>query len=306
MPNDPYPVLPSHPETTWKDVHRLRTSSPGEAYAQILYIARYQIETYLSSFGEETVATFRSTLTFPEYDPLFGNIPRIPLTTQVFYNRYHGFGKVHHGISALSGHRQDKKPSKTTSTTTQQNDEVDPQAGHPLTKQLPYSAYLMSWDYFTSDDKSKLAFAHPIFLTSRTKATQYSKPKKPYPPLVKQNPYFALHLAWDFFTIADRRSLATAHPAFRAYAQLRATALTRQVYHLSRSSPNPAITAIDDIRCDDMAIALFRSNLIYGDLIRWLGGPYTHEQRDWDAVFDIVDTVKNIPPLPSTPPSTMR
>jgi hypothetical protein len=44
--------------------------------------------------------------------------------------------------------------------------------------------------------------------------------------------------------------------------------------------------------------ALLRFNFNYGDFIRWLGGEYTGAHRDWDATFDIVDSVRlaSIPP----------
>jgi len=39
-------------------------------------------------------------------------------------------------------------------------------------------------------------------------------------------------------------------------------------------------------------------NFNYGDFVRWLGGEYMGAQRDWDATFDIVDSVRtsSVPP----------
>jgi hypothetical protein len=47
-----------------------------------------------------------------------------------------------------------------------------------------------------------------------------------------------------------------------------------------------------------MAIALLRFNFNYGDLIHWLGGEYTGAHLDWNATFDIEDSVRlaSIPP----------
>jgi len=47
-----------------------------------------------------------------------------------------------------------------------------------------------------------------------------------------------------------------------------------------------------------MAAALLCFNFNYGDFVCWLGGEYTGAQRDWDATFDIVDSVRtsSIPP----------
>jgi hypothetical protein len=50
-----------------------------------------------------------------------------------------------------------------------------------------------------------------------------------------------------------------------------------------------------------MACALLRFDFLHGDLIRWLGGEYTNEFRDWEAVFDAVDVVRDCPPLPGYP-----
>jgi hypothetical protein len=50
-----------------------------------------------------------------------------------------------------------------------------------------------------------------------------------------------------------------------------------------------------------MACALLRFDFHHGDLIRWLGGEYTNEFRDWEAVFDAVDIVRDCPPLPGYP-----
>ena len=40
-----------------------------------------------------------------------------------------------------------------------------------------------------------------------------------------------------------------------------------------------------------MAVALLCFNFLYGDLIRWLQGPYTNAHRDWDDVFTSLEGV---------------
>ena len=40
-----------------------------------------------------------------------------------------------------------------------------------------------------------------------------------------------------------------------------------------------------------MAVALLRFNFVYGDLIRWLQGPYTNSHWDWDDVFTSLEHV---------------
>jgi hypothetical protein len=51
-----------------------------------------------------------------------------------------------------------------------------------------------------------------------------------------------------------------------------------------------------------MAIALFRSNLLYGDLQRWLGGHYTNEDKDWSSIFDFVRSQTTPNPPQDYPP----
>jgi hypothetical protein len=46
---------------------------------------------------------------------------------------------------------------------------------------------------------------------------------------------------------------------------------------------------------------LISFNCEYGDLIRWLGGPYTDEHRDWEVTFATLETVCDCPLLPEYP-----
>jgi hypothetical protein len=55
-------------------------------------------------------------------------------------------------------------------------------------------------------------------------------------------------------------------------------------------------------RAHDLGCALLRFNFRYGDLIRWLGGPYTDSHRNWDEVFDQLNCVMDIKPPPGFPP----
>lgn len=47
-----------------------------------------------------------------------------------------------------------------------------------------------------------------------------------------------------------------------------------------------------------MAVALLRFDFVYPRLIRWLGGQYTYEHRDFDAVWDIVEHCAQSHPVP--------
>ena len=81
-----------------------------------------------------------------------------------------------------------------------------------------------------------------------------------------------------------------------AYAHMRQKAATTDVSGVrlerARASKEDLIQPIDKTRAYHLAIALMRFNFVYAHLIRWLGGTYTYEHRDFDAVFDIVDRAK--------------
>ena len=85
------------------------------------------------------------------------------------------------------------------------------------------------------------------------------------------------------------------------YATLRVAA-THYLLSLQASRPSSDATPICKDRAYRMAAALLRFNFNYGDFVRWLGGEYTGAQRDWDATFDIVDSVRTSSIPPPTPP----
>ena len=123
---------PNQPrESAWTN-RQLHPSTHNARYAAILYAARPTIEPYLGSPNSLAVQCFRLSFPKREYRPIFGNIPRIPLTTRVFYNRTHGFGKIHHGISATPGHQRKEKKAKSQGNNAKnkaqedQNDEEEP------------------------------------------------------------------------------------------------------------------------------------------------------------------------------------
>jgi hypothetical protein len=109
--------------------------------------------------------------------------------------------------------------------------------------------------------------------------------------------YFILHLAWDYLTHSDRFNLASDLPVFTAYARLRQAASAADISSLLQPRPAPDATPVDQSRVECLAHALLRFNCDYGDLIRWLGGPYTDAHRPWEATFALMDTVRNaVPP----------
>ena len=44
-----------------------------------------------------------------------------------------------------------------------------------------------------------------------------------------------------------------------------------------------------------MSCALIRFDFGYADFIRWLGGEYTNDHRDWASIFQLADHIAKIP-----------
>ena len=103
-------------------------------------------------------------------------------------------------------------------------------------------------------------------------------------------------MAWGFLDHTSRANLVLTAPVMRQYAILREQAATTDVTSLLVPRPKPDGSPIDDHRAHLMACAFLQFNCDYGDLIRWLEGPYTAAHRDWGCTFAALETVKDCPP----------
>jgi len=72
------------------------------------------------------------------------------------------------------------------------------------------------------------------------------------------SPYFLDHLVWDWLSVTDRRSLASAMPTTADYATLRVTATHLDLSFLQASHPSSDATPICKDRAYRMAAALLR------------------------------------------------
>ena len=109
------------------------------------------------------------------------------------------------------------------------------------------------------------------------------------------------HLAWDFLGPRDRLPLVQTNTAMYKYAKLRQTASTADLSPLLLPRPAPDDTPIDESRVSLMACAFLRFNCDYGDMIRWLEGPYTDFHRDWDHTFAELEKVRQHTPAKGFP-----
>jgi hypothetical protein len=115
--------------------------------------------------------------------------------------------------------------------------------------------------------------------------------------------FLILHLAWDFLAPKDRAKLCEeVSMVFGAYANLRWQASKQSTAELRRDRAPPDGSPVDENRSRLMAMALIRYDFIYGDFVRYLGGEYTNEDRDWLSTFDIIEAVQQVEPAPGYPP----
>jgi len=90
-------------------------------------------------------------------------------------------------------------------------------------------------------------------------------------------------------------------PVFHAYATLRQQASSIDLSPLLQPRPSPTAATIDPARVHLMGCALLRFQCDYGDLIRWLRGPYTNAHRDWSTMISTFNSVRHCSPPPEFP-----
>jgi len=139
----------------------------------------------------------------------------------------------------------------------------------------------------------------------------------------KPSGYLLIHWAWDFLSLRDRAAVCQGgslvpgppdgstiaqHPTanvFCAYARLRAEACSRSIGYLRqpRFPSHPLPAQVDPRREYDNGIALLWYNFIYADFVRSMANIYTHQRRDHDATWAIIDSAAHVPPWRAGHPS---
>ena len=176
----------------------------------------------------------------------------------------------------------------------------------PMVGSLPSVIPICVFPYLSVDNHASLQQAHPrfhplwgdtrLFLPGpgcyRRRRFGFGKVS----PLLstrhaQTSPYFIAHLIWDWLPASDRCVLADALPPMRPYAHLRVAAACLDLSLLHAPCPTLDSLPISKARAYCMAVALLRFNFEYGDFICWLGGEYTGARWDWNATFDIVNSV---------------
>ena len=108
-----------------------------------------------------------------------------------------------------------------------------------------------------------------------------------------------IHFAWDYITVSDRKALCAASPTFGSYARLRLAASSKPIaaYNGLRSiGPVSGLSkTISRNRAQRLAQLALLLDFNIGDIIRWLGGAYTHDHIPLGPIRQAVAALRKIP-----------
>jgi hypothetical protein len=107
------------------------------------------------------------------------------------------------------------------------------------------------------------------------------------------------HWAWVYLEPHSRYSLTCAIPILGPYARLLQIASTRRhdiQRRLREPRPKPdTFVGLQAQRARYMGAAFILFDCNYVNLIRWLGGEYTNQHRDWSALRSVCDNARSFP-----------
>ena len=110
-----------------------------------------------------------------------------------------------------------------------------------------------------------------------------------------------IHHTWDFLFYHDKLVLSCVSPTYIAYASLRYEAthvprnlLRARLCHIPLSSHSPTISS-------SRARVLLLFHFDFGDLVRWLGGDYTHDYINHVAINDALTALHSVDQGPLYP-----
>lgn len=117
--------------------------------------------------------------------------------------------------------------------------------------------------------------------------------------------FWLMHLVWPFCSPEVRQKMCASASIMQEYANLRLVAFTqrheiRRTLKAVRAAPD-AEPPLDPVRTQYMGAALLSFDFDYGDLVRWLGGEYTNDQRDWNALQRQIDLAMESQQRPGYP-----
>ena len=108
-----------------------------------------------------------------------------------------------------------------------------------------------------------------------------------------------IHLAWPSLSAISRSAVCEASSVFSAYAKLRQFAASKPIEHWDHLHSMDSISMADPNLSHKRAYGLAASLLLLdfnvGDLIRWLGGAYTHEHIPMGPIRTAISAIRSIP-----------
>jgi hypothetical protein len=113
------------------------------------------------------------------------------------------------------------------------------------------------------------------------------------------SPYFDIHHAWNYLTIADCEALLEASPVFIAYSRLHHDSCLLSIHPIRQPQPKGYTFKPHHVWLFGCTLSCL--DFHHGDLIRLLGGEYTNSSQPWDAIFETLDVLRDFPPLPGYP-----
>jgi hypothetical protein len=119
------------------------------------------------------------------------------------------------------------------------------------------------------------------------------------------SPLLICHFSWTFLTDTDRAALVCTSPPMHEYAASRRRAYVHRSSLKRLKLPRPPLIDIPPLchkRARQMAAALVCFDFNYGDLVRWLGGEYTNQMRDWTELMESVTAIRALPIPKGQPP----
>ena len=118
-------------------------------------------------------------------------------------------------------------------------------------------------------------------------------------------PKLIVHLVWGFLVPSERTTLCHLFQVLSAYARLRFYAASRPPsyweYLHSMGPISLAASSLSRRRAYDMSAVLLLLHFDVGDLVRWLGGDYTHDHVPLQPIVDAVAAIRNHPRPPGYP-----
>ena len=115
------------------------------------------------------------------------------------------------------------------------------------------------------------------------------------------NPKSLIHFVWLFLLPLERKYVVQTCPEWLFYAHLRRDSVRTSVAPLRAPRTSTIPSSIDHHRAHLNTLCLLCFDFYYGDMLRWLGGEYTKQMKDWHTDWQALLDAR-VCPLPDDYP----